>query len=106
MSLVDTVGSLAVASKGYFMTGVSTDISTSFVRNVGSTGNTIHMTGTVTALGRTLAYTRVDIKDENGKVLAFGSHTKFVANITNDGVGHSYSNAPCDNISLSSIDLC
>jgi len=35
MSLTDTLGSLAIASKGHFMTGVSTDIGTSFVRPAG-----------------------------------------------------------------------
>ena len=51
MSLTDTLGSLAVASKGQYMTGVSTDVSTSFVRPAGKVGDVLNATATVTALG-------------------------------------------------------
>ena len=51
MSLTDTIGSLAIASKGHFMTGVSTDIGTSFVRPAGRVGDVIYVQGMVTAIG-------------------------------------------------------
>jgi acyl-coenzyme A thioesterase 13 len=51
MSLTDTVGSLAVATKGNFMTGVSVNIGTSFVKPGGRIGDTLHAKGTVTGLG-------------------------------------------------------
>lgn len=51
MSLTDTLGSLAVASKGQYMTGVSTDVSTSFVRPAGKVGDVLNATATITALG-------------------------------------------------------
>jgi acyl-coenzyme A thioesterase 13 len=51
MSLTDTLGSLAVASKGHYMTGVSTDIGASFVRPAGRTGDTLHAQATITAMG-------------------------------------------------------
>jgi acyl-coenzyme A thioesterase 13 len=51
LSLADTVGSLAVASKGQYMTGVSTDISASFVKPAGKPGDLLKMVGTVTAIG-------------------------------------------------------
>lgn len=51
MSLTDTLGSLAVASKGHYMTGVSTDIGASFVRPAGRTGDTLHARATLTAMG-------------------------------------------------------
>lgn len=51
MSLTDTIGSLAVASKGHYMTGVSTDVSTSFVRPAGRVGDVLNATATITALG-------------------------------------------------------
>ena len=69
MSLVDTVGSLAIASRGHQMTGVSvgepwpeysdrirslaqnTDISTSFVRPAGTSGSRMTVHGTVVGFG-------------------------------------------------------
>jgi hypothetical protein len=51
MSLTDTLGSLAVASQGQYMTGVSTDISTSFVRPAGLSGDQLKMKATLTAMG-------------------------------------------------------
>ena len=51
MSLTDTLGSLAVASKGHYMTGVSTDVSTSFIRPAGRVGDVLSATATITALG-------------------------------------------------------
>ena len=51
MSLADTLGSLAVASQGQYMTGVSTDISTSFVKPAGKPGDELKMTATLTAMG-------------------------------------------------------
>jgi acyl-coenzyme A thioesterase 13 len=51
MSLTDTIGSLAIASKGHFMTGVSTDIGTSFVRPAGRVGDVLYVKGVLTAMG-------------------------------------------------------
>jgi acyl-coenzyme A thioesterase 13 len=70
MSIVDTVGSLAIASRGHFMTGVSTgekhrslpliqpwlkwfipDITTSFVRPGGSTGGNLNIRAKVVGFG-------------------------------------------------------
>ena len=51
MSLTDTLGSLVVASQGQYMTGVSTDISTSFVKPAGKPGDELKMTATLTAMG-------------------------------------------------------
>ena len=56
MSLTDTLGSLAVASKGQYMTGVSTDVSTSFVRPAGRVGDILNATATITALGTDPSY--------------------------------------------------
>jgi hypothetical protein len=95
MSLTDTLGSLAVASQGLYMTGVSTDISTSFVKTAGKPGDTLKMTATVTGMGtfheiqivavvtaasyllffkgKSLAYTRVDFTNPQGQLVAYGS---------------------------------
>jgi acyl-coenzyme A thioesterase PaaI-like protein len=51
MSLTDTLGSLAVASQGQYMTGVSTDISTSFVKPAGKPGDELTIKATLTAMG-------------------------------------------------------
>ena len=40
-----------LASKGHFMTGVSTDIGTSFVRPAGRVGDTLHAKAVLTEMG-------------------------------------------------------
>ncbi|GAA6062671.1 hypothetical protein JCM10212_000571 [Sporobolomyces blumeae] len=78
-SVVDTMGSLALSSKGLFMTGVSTDINVTYVRGA-KLGETLNVKGEVVNMGRTLAFTRVELKSaQTGKLLAYGSHTKFIS---------------------------
>lgn len=72
MSLTDTLGSLAIASKGQFMTGVSTDIGTSFIRPAGVVGDTLYGNAVVTAMGKSLAYTRIDFTNTKGALVAYG----------------------------------
>ncbi|EEB95663.1 hypothetical protein MPER_05328 [Moniliophthora perniciosa FA553] len=67
MSLTDTMGSLTVASKGQYMTGVSTDIGTSFVRPAGRVGDILHAKAVLTGMGKSLAYTRVDFTNPTGE---------------------------------------
>ncbi|KAJ7044141.1 HotDog domain-containing protein [Mycena alexandri] len=78
LSLTDTAGSLAVATKGQFMTGVSTDIGTSFCRPAGRTGDTLHIKAELINMGKSLAYTRVEFTNPDGLLLAYGYHTKYV----------------------------
>ncbi|KAJ1853634.1 hypothetical protein H4R99_005925 [Coemansia sp. RSA 1722] len=82
-TLVDVGGSLAVASHGFNTTGVSTDLSVSFLAASGE-GSTVVFDAQVLKMGRTLAYTRVDIFS-NDKMIATGNHTKFVAKETSQG---------------------
>ncbi|KAH7919272.1 thioesterase thiol ester dehydrase-isomerase [Leucogyrophana mollusca] len=84
MSLTDTLGSLAVASKGHYMTGVSTDIGASFVKPAGRTGDILHAKATLTAIGKSLAYTRVDFLNPGGDLVAYGYHTKYVGKSSSD----------------------
>jgi len=77
MSLTDTLGSLAVASRGHFMTGVSTDIGTSFIRPAGRVGDTLYGKAVVTAMGNSLAYTRVDFTNDKGILVAYGCTSSF-----------------------------
>ncbi|GAA5890865.1 hypothetical protein JCM5296_003447 [Sporobolomyces johnsonii] len=78
-SLIDTTGSLALASRGMYMTGVSTDINATYVRGA-ALGEVIRVRGEVVNMGRTLAFTRIELESaKTGKLLAYGSHTKFIA---------------------------
>ncbi|KZT23441.1 thioesterase thiol ester dehydrase-isomerase [Neolentinus lepideus HHB14362 ss-1] len=78
LSLTDTVGSLAVATHGKYMTGVSTDIGTSFIRPAGKPGDVLNAVGVLTAMGKSLAFTRVDFFNAKGDLVAYGHHTKYV----------------------------
>ncbi|UZJ56818.1 hypothetical protein CBS101457_006138 [Exobasidium rhododendri] len=78
-SLVDTMGSLALASKGLYSTGVSTDIHTTFVKAAGGDGDLVKVEGKVISVGKTLATTRIELRHPvTDAILAYGSHTKFV----------------------------
>ncbi|THH19217.1 hypothetical protein EW146_g1920 [Bondarzewia mesenterica] len=78
LSLTDTLGSLALATKGQFMTGVSTDIGASFVKPAGRPGDVLNMTASLTAMGKSLAFTRVDFTNSSGDLVAYGHHTKYI----------------------------
>ncbi|KAI0346048.1 Thioesterase/thiol ester dehydrase-isomerase [Trametopsis cervina] len=78
MSLTDTLGSLAVATKGQYMTGVSVDIGTSFVKPGGKAGDTLTAKAVITGMGKSLAYTRVDFYNAAGQLAAYGHHTKYI----------------------------
>jgi len=110
MSLTDTLGSLAVASKGHFMTGVSTDIGTSFTKPAGRVGDTLYGKAVVTAMGKSLAYTKVDFMDSDGTLVAHGrtsflydgsrvltphtDHTKYIGKSSNHKVRSGFSIHP------------
>jgi acyl-coenzyme A thioesterase 13 len=51
MTLVDSMGSLAVASKGRFQTGISTDINATFVKPGGKMGDSVSVLGEVVSMG-------------------------------------------------------
>lgn len=89
LSLTDTMGSLAVATKGKYLTGVSVDIGTSFVLPAGRLGDILCAKATLTGMGTTtfvisenrpfyrvlgkfLAYTRVEFTNPNGELVAYG----------------------------------
>ncbi|GAA5885209.1 hypothetical protein JCM16303_005906 [Sporobolomyces ruberrimus] len=77
-SLVDTMGSLALSTKGLWLTGVSTDINITYVRGA-KLGENLTINSQVINMGRTLAFTRTEINSsESGKLLAYGSHTKYI----------------------------
>ncbi len=107
MSLTDTIGSLAVATKGQYMTGVSVDIGTSFVKPAGRVGDELTVQAVVTGLGafayqssharmwfltvapdylrfpapvgKSLAYTRVDFFNAQGQLAAYGRESRLLS---------------------------
>lgn len=50
-TVVDTMGSLALSSKGWYSTGVSTDIHTTFARAAGKAGDELLLVGEVVKQG-------------------------------------------------------
>jgi len=51
LSLTDTMGSLAVATRGQWMTGVSTDVSASFIKPGGGLSDEVFMESKVVGMG-------------------------------------------------------
>ncbi|KAL3427743.1 thioesterase superfamily protein [Phlyctema vagabunda] len=78
-SMVDLGGSLAVASRGLYATGVSTDLNVTYLNAGGKVGDTLKAVVTCDKFGKTLAYTSIQFTNSKGEVAARGSHTKYVA---------------------------
>ena len=78
-SLVDLGGSLAVASRGLFATGVSTDLNVTYLSSGGKIGDVLHAEVTCDKFGKTLAYTSARFVNAKNELVARGSHTKYVA---------------------------
>ncbi|KAJ9649764.1 hypothetical protein H2201_001910 [Coniosporium apollinis] len=77
--MVDLGGSLAVASKGLFATGVSTDLNVTYLSSGGKIGDTIKAEVTCDKFGKTLAFTSIKFFNNKDEMFARGSHTKYVA---------------------------
>lgn len=78
LSSVDLGGSLAVASKGLYATGVSTDLSVTYLSSGGSIGDCLRAEVTCDKLGKRMAFTSIRFLNKEGQVVARGSHTKFI----------------------------
>lgn len=78
-SMVDLGGSLAVASKGLFSTGVSTDLNVTYINSGGKVGDTLRAEVTCDKFGKTLAFTSIRFLNGRDELVAKGSHTKYVA---------------------------
>jgi acyl-coenzyme A thioesterase 13 len=104
-SMVDLGGSLALASRGLFSTGVSTDLNVTYLNSGGKIGDLIRgevvcdkcakrgqspfevYTSRLTdrdKVGKTLAYTSIKFINKDNETIARGSHTKYVAIAQND----------------------
>jgi acyl-coenzyme A thioesterase 13 len=83
-TIVDWAGGMAIASTGREKTGVSTDIHISYV-SAARDGDVIEIEASVSRIGRSLAYTTVEIRKAGaedgtkGPVVCTGSHTKYLA---------------------------
>lgn len=75
--LTDWAGGLAIASTGLEQTGVSTDIHTSYV-STAKAGDVLEIEGKAGKVGRTLAFTTVEIRKVGGGLVCTGTHTKYV----------------------------
>lgn len=96
--MVDTVTSVSLQSLGMRPpTGASVNISCEFIRPGGKAGDEIKAVGKVLRVGefffscplciaiadvtgRTLAFTRVEFFNQKDQIVAFGNHTKHMAN--------------------------
>ncbi|EER28367.1 thioesterase family protein [Coccidioides posadasii C735 delta SOWgp] len=83
-SMVDLGGSLAVASRGLFATGVSTDLNVTYLSSGGKVGDKILAEVTCDKFGNNLAYTSIKFMNAKNEVVARGSHTKYVAHAFRD----------------------
>ncbi|TVY37586.1 putative esterase [Lachnellula occidentalis] len=78
-SMVDLGGSLAVASRGLYATGVSTDLNVTYLNSGGQVGEVLKAIVKCDKFGKTLAYTSIEFTNGKGEIAARGSHTKYVA---------------------------
>ncbi|ORY98690.1 putative PaaI_thioesterase family protein [Syncephalastrum racemosum] len=76
-TVVDIGGSLALASKGLYATGVSTDINISYISGA-KEGQVVSVDCVCDKLGKTLAFTSVQLTADS-RLVALGRHNKFVA---------------------------
>ena len=78
-SMVDLGGSFAVASRGLFATGVSTDLNVTYLSSGGKIGDVVRAEVACDKFGKTMAFTSIKFMNKDGAVVARGSHTKYVA---------------------------
>ncbi|CAG8959666.1 hypothetical protein HYFRA_00001570 [Hymenoscyphus fraxineus] len=95
-SMVDLGGSLAVASRGLYATGVSTELNGStqnnnrgdhrltllavtYLSSGGQIGDVLKAVVTCDKFGKTLAFTSIYFTNSKGEIAARGSHTKYVS---------------------------
>ncbi|KAF2444831.1 hypothetical protein P171DRAFT_431628 [Karstenula rhodostoma CBS 690.94] len=83
-SMVDLGGSLAVASRGLFATGVSTDLNVTYISSGGKIGDLIRAEVSCDKFGKTMAFTSIQFRNTKDEVFARGSHTKFIAQAWKD----------------------
>ncbi|KAF2644898.1 esterase [Massarina eburnea CBS 473.64] len=83
-TLTDLSGSLAVASRGLYSTGVSTDINVTYLSSGGKAGDLLKGEVVCDKFGKTMAFTSVRFMNAGGGLVARGSHSKFIAKAWED----------------------
>lgn len=68
-----------MASKGLFATGVSTDLTVTYLNPGGKVGDMLRAEVTCDKFGKTMAYTSIKFINAQDQLVARGSHTKYVA---------------------------
>ncbi|KAL9618757.1 MAG: hypothetical protein Q9160_006551 [Pyrenula sp. 1 TL-2023] len=81
-SMVDLGGSLALASRGLFHTGVSTDLNVTYLSSGGKVGDLVRAEAICDKLGKSLAFTSIRFVNKDDELVARGSHTKYVVHAT------------------------
>lgn len=76
-TLIDNLTTLAILTKPPHQSGVSVDMSISYLRPA-RIGDEIVINTEVTKLGQSLAFTSAELVHQDGKIIAKGSHTKYV----------------------------
>jgi len=75
--LVDYLTTIAVFTKPPHLPGVSIDMSISYLR-AAPVGEEITINAEVVKMGRNLVFTSAELLNEDGKLVAKASHTKFI----------------------------
>ncbi|RPB23773.1 putative PaaI_thioesterase family protein [Terfezia boudieri ATCC MYA-4762] len=83
-TLVDLGGSLAIASRGFHATGVSTDLSVTYINSGGTVGQTVRAETICEKYGKSMAFTSITFHNEADELVARGSHTKYIRGAWND----------------------
>ncbi|CAH1253680.1 ACOT13 [Branchiostoma lanceolatum] len=78
-TLVDVLTTATLLSMEGGKPGVSVDLHVSYLK-AAKPGETITIAADILKMGRTLAYTTAQVKNEKGDVVAQGLHTKHVGN--------------------------
>ena len=76
-TLIDNLTTVVLATKPPHKPGVSVDISISYLRPA-KPGQEIIINAEVVKMGKTLAFTSAELLHKDGKLIAKGSHIKFV----------------------------
>ena len=77
-TLVDFVSTCALGTCENPRFGVSVDLNVSYTA-AAAVGDTLTITSEVLKVGKTLGFAAVDIKNQDGKLIATGRHTKFLS---------------------------
>ncbi|KAL8772159.1 MAG: hypothetical protein Q9209_002594 [Squamulea sp. 1 TL-2023] len=77
--IMDWAGGMVIASHGLDNTGLSTDIHVTYV-STAQEGDLLEIEGKASKVGGSLAFTTVEIRHagEGRKVIAHGTHTKYI----------------------------